>query len=235
MQYKIFTLFILSFFTISKVSSQDIEDVSTIDRSKLLVNGITISKSIVDSIQTQTNKKFEPLKFYHWKDSIIDTTNYGHWDSTIHGIYVKRINEGFAREIFDQFYAPVVREGNYIYLTHLDFDSSLKETYYDIAIVRAENQFEVLKRVETQAPNYDISNQKIIDKLKEWDKEVNFKMVVADEDRFEALMLNKPKDLKKFAQEVYEFCPDVIDQGYGSMKDMLKDYKENNYFWLWWD
>jgi hypothetical protein len=44
-----------------------------------------------------------------------------------------------------------------------------------------------------------------------------------------------PPDLKKFTKEIYEFCPDVIDQGYGSMKDMIKSYKEDKYFWMWWD
>lgn len=44
-----------------------------------------------------------------------------------------------------------------------------------------------------------------------------------------------PNDLTKFTNEVYEFCPDVIDQGYGEMKDMISDYKANKYFWMWWD
>lgn len=228
------TLILLYFIGVGSVAAQYHEDVSTIDRSKLLVNGITISKSIIDSIQTWTNKTFEPLKFYHWKDSFVDAISYGHYDSTWHGIVIHDINESIAREIFNLQYQKITREGNYLYLTHFHYDKEM-ESLYDIAIVQAKNQFEVIKRVETRAPNYDISNQKIIDKLKIWDKEVSFKILVVDNNRVEAFMLNKPKDLKKFAQEIYEFCPEVIDTGYGSMETMLKDYKENNYFWLRWD
>lgn len=56
MKYKILTLLILIFLGISKVPAQFKQDVSTIDYSKLSINGITISKSIIDSIQTQTKK-----------------------------------------------------------------------------------------------------------------------------------------------------------------------------------
>ncbi|MCH2196996.1 MAG: DUF4253 domain-containing protein [Kordia sp.] len=48
--------------------------------------------------------------------------------------------------------------------------------------------------------------------------------------------MNKlPNDIKTFTSEVYEFCPDVIDQGYSFMEEMISDYNESKDFWLWWD
>ncbi len=53
--------------------------------------------------------------------------------------------------------------------------------------------------------------------------------------RIHAYMQKLPEDISKFTDEVYKFCPDVIDQGYESMNEMVKDYNNNKYFWLWWD
>ena len=216
-----------------QVSAQHKEPVHLIDYSKLSVNGITISKAIVDSIQAQTGKVFEPMKFYHWKDSFVDSFNYGHYDSTWHGIILHDLNEAMAREIFNTYYPGITKEGNYLYLTHLHFDSSNK-SLFDIAIVKAANQFDIVKRVGTQAINFDISNEKIIEKLKKWHSEANFKIVVVDNDRVEAIMLIKPENLKRFVKEIYEFSLEWMDIGV-NYEAMLKDCKENNYFWLRWD
>ena len=99
----------------------------------------------------------------------------------------------------------------------------------------ATNQFEVIDLIGTNGLNYDIYSDDIINKMKKWHEEVGFEICVVDQDRIEAYMTKKPSDLKKFCQEVYEFCPDVIDQGYDTMEAMLEDYESNQYFWMWWD
>jgi len=71
--------------------------------------------------------------------------------------------------------------------------------------------------------------------MKVWDNLVKFILVVADEDRIEAKMTNLPTDLDSFVNEIYNFCPDVIEQGYSDIEEMKADYLKNKYFWLWWD
>jgi len=53
--------------------------------------------------------------------------------------------------------------------------------------------------------------------------------------RIHAYINKLPNDIKTFTSEVYEFCPDVIDQGYSFMEEMISDYNESKDFWLWWD
>ena len=38
-----------------------------------------------------------------------------------------------------------------------------------------------------------------------------------------------------FANEVYEFCPDAVDQGVGSIDELKKAITEMQGLWLWWD
>ena len=204
------------------------------DDHQKIFNGVIISESYLASMEARTNKKFEPLKFYHWKDSIIDTTNYGHWDSVSHGIMIRRVSETMAREIFKEFISKIKVEGNYIYLTHRQLDS-LKRPYFDIAIVQAKTQFDVVKRVGTHTLNYDISNEKVIEKLKAWDKRIQLEIVVADNDRIEAKIKNELTDNKKLAEEVSEFCPDVTENGNDSIEKLMNVYKTKHYLELWWN
>lgn len=38
-----------------------------------------------------------------------------------------------------------------------------------------------------------------------------------------------------FSEEVYEFCPDIVDQGVGDMKKLKDSIKVNKELFLWWD
>ena len=44
-----------------------------------------------------------------------------------------------------------------------------------------------------------------------------------------------PSDLDAFSEEVYEFCPDSVDQGVGEVENLKELIKEMNGIWLWWD
>ena len=44
-----------------------------------------------------------------------------------------------------------------------------------------------------------------------------------------------PQNMTEFAKEVYEFCPDSVDQGVGDLKSLEEYIKEEKGIWLWWD
>jgi len=202
--------------------------------TKVSLNGILISKKYVKTIQNKTGRTFEDLKFYQWKDSIIDTTNYGHYDTLSHGIVFNSIDEQLAREIFNSLRKKITAEGNYIFLTYLAFDS-LHQPLFDIAIVQAKTQFDVVQRFGTQSLNYDIKTKDIIDKLEKWDKLYHLVIVVVDINRVEANIINDILLMKKLTKEVAEFCPDVIEKTYGNLEAMTEDYYNRKYLWLWWE
>jgi len=41
--------------------------------------------------------------------------------------------------------------------------------------------------------------------------------------------------MRAFAEEVYQFCPDVVDQGAGSIDALAEEMKRTNALFLWWD
>ncbi len=198
------------------------------------INGVCIQDHLLRELQKTIGKDY--IEFNTVKN--IYTSDEAGFPETVetigNGFYFPNIPEIKARMIFDKYYDKIKKKGNYIFLKGLDFDDDWN-SYYDITIVKAEDQYEVLRIMNTAGLNYHITNEMVIEQIKKWDKEVKLKVIVAESDRVEAYINKLPDDLRVFTGEIYEFCPDVIKQGYEDIEDMIKDYKKSNYFWLWWD
>ncbi len=200
-------------------------------KTKINMNGITLDKQILSQIEKELSKKPIPLNREVWKFD----KNGGEENYTLDtGIVFKFVKENIAHSIFNKYHNEILEGGNYLFLTNMDFDEK-SNTHYDIVIINESDQLRIVELIGTHGINYDLFNQDIIQKLKEWHQEVQFKIEVIGEDRVHAYLLKEPNDYSKFTAEVYDFCPDVIDQGYGSMKNMVADYRANRYFWLWFD
>jgi hypothetical protein len=71
--------------------------------------------------------------------------------------------------------------------------------------------------------------------LKEWEKTSPFDIIGADNDWVEIEFKSLPKDLKSFAEEVYDFSPDAVDQGPGSTTELANEIQQTKRLFLWWD
>jgi hypothetical protein len=192
--------------------------------------------SLIVSKIEKTNKK-QPKRFTKtfWSMDSADSTKFVQKDSALeNGIEFAFVEEKIAKDIWERYHNQVSQLKYFLFLKNLDFDDKYS-VYYDVCILNFQNQFDVVKFMETSAPNYDIDNLHVIAKLKDWYKMHEFVLCVIDEDRIEAKFIELPKDIKSFANDAYEFCPDVIEQGYGDMDKMVNDIRHNSYFWLWWD
>jgi hypothetical protein len=104
-----------------------------------------------------------------------------------------------------------------------------------IGIIKGMDQYEILRIMHTDGDEYDISNQDVIDRLKEWEINSPFDIIGADSDWVEIEFKILPKDLNAFAEEVYDFCPDAVDQGPGSITELTKEIQKTKKLFLWWD
>jgi hypothetical protein len=104
-----------------------------------------------------------------------------------------------------------------------------------IGILKGTDQYEILRIMHTDGDDYDISNEDVIERLKEWEKSSPFDILGADNDWVEVEFRTLPKDLKAFVEEVYDFCPDAVDQGPGSVDDLIKEIQQTKRLFLWWD
>lgn len=104
-----------------------------------------------------------------------------------------------------------------------------------VAIVHAQDQFEVLRRRQTDGINYDIDNDSVISIIRTFDAKYELTLTGAGLDWCQFTIGKEPSDWDAMAEEVYEVCPDVVDQGTGTVEDLASELKENKTLYLWWD
>jgi len=106
---------------------------------------------------------------------------------------------------------------------------------YKIGVLKGNDQYEILRIMHTDGDEYDISNQDVIDWLKELEKKAPFDIVGADSDWVEIQFKTVPKDLKTIAEGAYDFSPDAVDQGPGSIDALVNEIKKTKRLLLLWE
>lgn len=115
----------------------------------------------------------------------------------------------------------------------IEINNSLKVDR--IGIIKGTDQYEILRIMHTNGDDVDVSNEDVIAKLKQWEKRTRFEIVGAENDWLEIEFRTMPQDLKAFAEDVYEFSPDTVDEGTGSLSELVKDISATKRLVLWWD
>lgn len=92
-----------------------------------------------------------------------------------------------------------------------------------------------MEYAETNGSNYSIETKDIIQKYRKWDNEFGVTPIGIGFDFCECLIIKKNIDFKKLADEVYEFCPDVVDQGTDTVEALAEEMKRTGTIYLWWD
>ncbi|NTW57845.1 MAG: DUF4253 domain-containing protein [Nitrospirae bacterium] len=115
----------------------------------------------------------------------------------------------------------------------IEINSSLKVDR--IGIIKGTDQYEILRIMHTNGDDDDVSHDDVIAKLKQWEKRIRFEIIGAENDWVEIEFRTMPQDLKAFAEDVYEFSPDTVDEGTGSLAELVKDISVTKRLVLWWN
>jgi hypothetical protein len=86
--------------------------------------------------------------------------------------------------------------------------------------------FALIREAGTNAGNYDLDTEDIINRLKQWQSLCSFTVKSAGHDRVDIEFATLPADMNAFAQDLYDFCPDLVDQGTGCMAEMIETMEE---------
>lgn len=80
----------------------------------------------------------------------------------------------------------------------------------------------LIKQLGTNGDNHDVSNEDILNKIQTWNKMFGLEIFEVEADELLIQFNALPADTRQFAQEIYEFCPDIIDQHFGCFDEMLE-------------
>lgn len=83
-----------------------------------------------------------------------------------------------------------------------------------ISIQRMTDDLDIVRYLRISAANYDLGTEDIVAKLKDWRTRFSYEIVGAGLSSVEILFHTLPDDMDAFARELYDFCPDLLDQGY---------------------
>jgi len=198
------------------------------------LNGLQIDSKIIKDISKISNKEVEKNSVIRYKAADSSNQLFESYDSIVPGIKFKFVNQKTAYKIIESHFENVKKTKNYLFLTNLDFDDSYN-SYYDIVIAPVADQLELIKFVGTEPVNYGLSNKDVVDWFRKKQSEFDFDIIVADFSRIETKLKSDPKSYEKLGKEIYEFCPDVIDQGHSDMNELIEYLKTSKHMWFWWD
>lgn len=106
---------------------------------------------------------------------------------------------------------------------------------FEVVIAPAASKFDILRIARSDAVNFDIDTEELVSKFEDIDKRFGIDIVQAETDTVEITLDQLPDDMFVFAEEVYAFCPDIVDQGIGSVEDLADAIEMSGSIHFWWD
>jgi len=103
-----------------------------------------------------------------------------------------------------------------------------------IGLLPTTDKYAVMAAMETNGDNYEISPTGVIAWMKELEAEQPFILTGIGFDYLEGRFTDPVKDPGGLARRMYEFCPDIVDQGVGSVEKLAAELQKGSLY-FWWD
>ncbi len=196
----------------------------------LLFKNIEFEKEILSDLKNSINTEFFQLEISE-PGYVIDEN--GKQIKTgiekLNGISFTT-SENQAYEIIMKNRVELKSKGYQLFLSESGYESPST-----VSVIKSIDKFDILRIQKTDGINFDIENKDVIEKLKVWDETYGIEILGADYDWVDLTFSKDIADVKALAEEVYDFCPDSVDQGVGEISELERIIKEEKRLFLWWD
>lgn len=149
-------------------------------------------------------------------------------DKLYNGVFTETSEENaveFVKKLKNKF-----RENGYLIFVFEGEDGKK-----NVAVIKGTDDLDILRYRRTDGINYDLENEDVIRKISEWKTKYGLIVIGCSRDWLQVEFDKLPSDIDAFVKEVYDFCPDSVDQGVGTIDKLKEAIKEMNGVWLWWD
>lgn len=192
-----------------------------LEEEKALVKSLNFDAKIINQIKGTTSNVIAQLPNINEETGEIG-------QSTFAGIY-SQSTEQQAMDFILKNKREFRKKGHLIFL----FEGAGNRK--NIAVIKGRDELDILRYRGTNGLNYNLDNDDIVAKVEGWDAKYGANVIGCSRDWMHIEFDVLPSSVKLFADEVYEFCPDSVDQGVGSVKELQKAIVEMHGVWLWWD
>jgi len=103
-----------------------------------------------------------------------------------------------------------------------------------VGLLPTTDKYAVIAAMQTDGANADVYTADIIKWLKELESEQPFVLTGVGFDYLEGNFTAPLKDPKGLAKRMYRFCPDIVDQGVGTVEKLARELQKGRLY-FWWD
>jgi hypothetical protein len=137
-----------------------------------------------------------------------------------------------VESVLQEAHSKLLAQGFYLfrYEQHFGIGGALDK----IGLLPSSDKYEVMAAMETNGDNYNIGTSGVIGWMRELEKDQPFVLTGIGFDFMEGRFVGPVRDTRTLARRMYEFCPDIVDQGVESV-DQLAAELEKGAFYFWWD
>jgi Domain of unknown function (DUF4253) len=104
-----------------------------------------------------------------------------------------------------------------------------------VALFPRSDPYEILRLIGTNGANYGIGTDSIVAWLRALEREQPFMLTGIAFDWIEGRFAEAIRDPGALARRFYAFCPDIVEQGTGSVEALVKELRESQRLYCWWD
>lgn len=105
----------------------------------------------------------------------------------------------------------------------------------EVVVAPGKDQFDCVRLAQTEAPNFELTNADLIRKLRDYHKQLDIDIFHAESDTLTFVIRKPPTDWLALADDIGAFCPDIVDQGVGTVEALAKFLEKSKQVSLWWD
>lgn len=144
------------------------------------------------------------------------------------------VSENDAPRIVEQL-RPLLGPGLLAFIGCTNSLAEHAEEGSEVVVAVGSTQFDILRVAQSDAVNYDMETEDLVRKLAQYDRDYGIDIFHAETDIIEFKLKKMPPDISAFCKDLYEFCPDIVDQGIGTVEELEKAVAEYGHIYLWWD
>ena len=196
-----------------------------------LCDSLGIDSSIILDIRTQTDSSIRPfpanLDDLPSKDSSVDGAK-----EKLHG-FLFNTDHTATEDIINSLYNDLHHKGYTIFTYDKYFGFSRNPDL--VGVLSSVNKYEILRRVGTDGINFNIDNDSLLHVIKKFDEKYSLQLISAGVDWCEFSIHNPHVDWAQLANEAYKVCPDIVEQGTGTVEKLAGEMKKTGRLYFWWD
>jgi hypothetical protein len=138
---------------------------------------------------------------------------------------VMDVHEATAEAVIAAAQPRFLAQGFYLFLSERD----------RLALFPRSNPYEILALMGTNGWNYDIAPDSIIAWLRALERDHSFVLTGIGFDWVQGRFVGEIRDADALARRFYAFCPDIVDQGTGSVHALARELRASRTLYCWWD